>query len=101
MPSNYQKEKLSIHQKLVGDAVRIGQTIPYIHTLVELDATNARSFLRKYRRENGINISFSTYIMACCTKAIQQDVTIQRMKTFRNHAVAFDEVDVFYPTESA
>ncbi len=100
MASTYQKEKLSIHQKMVGDAVRIGRTIPYIHTLVELDATNARSFLRAYRRSSGINISFSTYLMTCCAKAIQQDVSIQRMKSIGNSTTQFEEVDLFYPTES-
>ena len=100
MASIYQKEKLSIHQKMVGDAVRIGRTIPYIHTLVELDATNARSFLRAYRRSSGVNISFSTYLMTCCAKAIQQDVSIQRMKSFGNSTILFEEVDLFYPTES-
>jgi pyruvate/2-oxoglutarate dehydrogenase complex dihydrolipoamide acyltransferase (E2) component len=100
MSSSYKKEKLSLHQKMVGDAVRIGRKIPYIHTLVELDATNARAFLRRYRRASGINISFSTYIMKCCAKAIQQETSIQRMKSFGNTTVEFSKVDLFYPTET-
>jgi pyruvate/2-oxoglutarate dehydrogenase complex dihydrolipoamide acyltransferase (E2) component len=99
MSSHYVKHKLSIHQKMVGDAVRIGKEIPYIHTLVELDATNARKFLREYRKSSGNNVSFSTYIMLCCAKAVQQDVSIQRMKTFGSNVLEFKEVDMFYPTE--
>lgn len=100
MASNYLTDKLSIHQKMVGDAVRIGSRFPYIHTLVELDATNARSFLRAYRRSSGVHVSFSTYMLCCCAKAAQQDVSIQQMKS-GNKSILFEDVDVFYPTETS
>ncbi|MFT5723156.1 MAG: pyruvate/2-oxoglutarate dehydrogenase complex dihydrolipoamide acyltransferase (E2) component [Bacteroidia bacterium] len=100
MSSNSSKHKLSLHQKMVGDAVRIGQTIPYIHTLVELNATKARGFLRAYRKKTGLKISFSTYLMLCCAKAVGQNTSIQQMKSWNNTAVTFDEVDFFFPIET-
>ena len=99
MPANHVKQKIPIHQKMVGDAVRLGNKTPYIHTLVELEATHARNLLRKYRRVHSQSVSFSTYVMACCIKAIKQDTRIQRTFTGNNSSVDYDVVDVFYPTE--
>ncbi len=99
MPTNYVKQKIPIHQKMVGDAVRLGNKTPYIHTLVELDATHARGLLRTYRKDGGKSVSFSTYLLACCVKAIKENPSIQRTYMRNNSAVDFNTVDVFYPTE--
>lgn len=92
--------KLSIHQKMVGDAVRIGLRYPYIHALVELDITDTRQHLRTFRKETGQQVSLSAYILHACAKAIVADPSIQSMPYTWNRVTTFEEADFFMPMEN-
>ncbi|MBO6516205.1 MAG: 2-oxo acid dehydrogenase subunit E2 [Bacteroidia bacterium] len=96
----FEKKAISLHQKMAGDAVRVGKRIPHIYTFVELDATQAREQIRAYRRETGKQVSFSAYLMHCCAKAIEQDKEIQTMAVTRNKLITPSQVDFFVPLEA-
>ncbi len=101
LKSNYIIRKLNLSQKLVGDAVRIGKDIPYIHSLSVLDVTAARKILRQYRRKTGEPVSLTSYILYCCAQAIKQDISIQQMLGWNNKLVAHNDIDFFFPSEKA
>ncbi len=98
--SKVEVNPISIHQKMVGDAVRIGATMPFIHALTEFDITQARVHLRAHRRSTGEHISLSAYILLACAKAVEKDTSMQSMKLLGNKTATFREVDFFVPMES-
>ena len=101
MPTNYVKQKIPIHQKMVGDAVRLGNKTPYIHTLVELDATQCTGIAyARIVEVQAVNLfPFRPTSLACCAKAIQQDPSIQRTHSICGTSPTADlrTVDRFLP----
>lgn len=91
--------KISASQKMVGDAVRMGKRIPYIHSLIELDGSTVRKNIAAHRAANKKPISLNAYLIKACSLAVAAMPDIQRMKTWRNKTVTFSDVDVFAPYE--
>lgn len=79
---------------LMVDGGRMGRQKHTIHGLVEFDITRARERIRQYRAQTGEALSFSVFFLTCLGKAIEENKSIQAYRSWRNHLVIFDEVDV-------
>jgi pyruvate/2-oxoglutarate dehydrogenase complex dihydrolipoamide acyltransferase (E2) component len=96
--SQYQPTYLS--KIMIADAVRLGLRIPNIHSLVELDITNARRHLREFRKQSGQKRSLTSYLVHACVQTINEDRSIQGMRDFRGGIRIYKNVDVFFPIEN-
>ncbi|MCB9262423.1 MAG: 2-oxo acid dehydrogenase subunit E2 [Flavobacteriales bacterium] len=94
------KVRIDTSQKMTADAVRLGQQIPYIHALVELDVTEAKIALRNYRKVHGQKISFSAYVMHCVAQATARHLQLTAVWGSRKKTL-YDEVDFFFAYENS
>jgi len=72
---------------------------PMIHGLIEVDVTKARAFLRAYKATTGESLSFTAFLIACLSKAVEEDKTVQAFRKGGKRLVVFDDVDVYMPVE--
>jgi pyruvate/2-oxoglutarate dehydrogenase complex dihydrolipoamide acyltransferase (E2) component len=65
-----------------------------IHGLVELDITETRKAIHRYRRAAGEPLSFTALIVASFAHVVGVDPSVQALRRGRNRVVVFDDVDV-------
>lgn len=65
-----------------------------IHGLVELDITETRKAIHRYRRAAGEPLSFTALIVASFAHVVGADPSVQALRRGRNRVVVFDDVDV-------
>ncbi len=101
MKSNneYSVQPFTLERKLVEDANRIGQTIPFIHGIFDADITEVRSKIKELRNSKKINLSLSAYLLHCFVSTINETKQVQACKSWNNKVYTFNEVDVFFPIE--
>ncbi len=71
----------------------------YIKALIELDVTKARSYVRHYRKETGINLSFFAWFVSCIADAIDRNRAVHACRCGRGKVVIFEDVDISMPIE--
>jgi pyruvate/2-oxoglutarate dehydrogenase complex dihydrolipoamide acyltransferase (E2) component len=76
------------------DAGRMGRRKHIIHSLVELDVTKARQYIREHRTKTGESLSFTAFIITCLAKAVEMNRYVQAYRNWRGHLVIFDKVNV-------
>ncbi len=85
---------------MIADAVRLGKGNTHIHALVELDITNARSYLKSYKQDGGQSPSLTSYIIRAVLLALEENKSLHGIRDFRGGTRIFDEIDVFFPIEN-
>lgn len=70
-----------------------------IHGLIEVDVTYTRLKLREIRREQGREVSLSSFVLYCVAKSVQADKRMHAYRDGRNRLFLFDEVDISTPVE--
>ncbi len=71
----------------------------YIKALIELDVTKARAYVRNYRKEKGINLSFFAWLVKCIAEAVDRNRAVHACRYGRGKVVIFEEVDISIPVE--
>jgi len=84
---------------LVQDAARLGHKVPHILTLGEVDVTEIRYQIRKYRRTLKKRLSISTYLLYCYVKTLEEFQHLQGYKGWSNKVTIFEDIDVMFPVE--
>ena len=70
-----------------------------IHAMVELDVTDARKLIRKYRDKIGKKISFTGWLIKCVAQAVSEHKELNSFRQGRRKIVVFDDVDIGIPVE--
>lgn len=65
-----------------------------IHSLTELDVTEPREYIRQHRAKTGGSLSFTAFVIACLSKAVDEDKYMHAYRQWGNRLVLFDDVDV-------
>jgi pyruvate/2-oxoglutarate dehydrogenase complex dihydrolipoamide acyltransferase (E2) component len=65
-----------------------------IHSLIEVDITNARKNLRQIKRETKKYISFTGYIIHCVSKTVEENKIMHAYRNRKNQLILFSDVDV-------
>lgn len=65
-----------------------------IHSLIEVDISNARKNIRKIKKETNSYISFTGYIIYCVSKAVDKNKIMHAYRNKKNQLILFDDVDV-------
>lgn len=64
------------------------------HALIEVDVTDARTCLRKYKERTGESLSFTAFIIACVARAVDENKLLNACRKGTKQLVLFDTVDV-------
>jgi len=86
-------------RRFMAAAYRATQHKPMIHSLLEVDVTRARAFLREHKANTGEALSFTAFLIACLAKAVDEHKTVQAIRKGSKHLILFDEVDVLTDIE--
>jgi pyruvate/2-oxoglutarate dehydrogenase complex dihydrolipoamide acyltransferase (E2) component len=70
-----------------------------MYALLEVDVTFARKFIEDYKAQTGEQLSFTSYLISCLARAVDEDKSVQAYRKGSKQLVMFDEVDVGYMVE--
>jgi pyruvate/2-oxoglutarate dehydrogenase complex dihydrolipoamide acyltransferase (E2) component len=81
-------------RRLMAAAFRVSRHMPMMHGLLEVDVSRARTFLREHKAKTGETLSFTAFLIACLTQAVDEHKVVQAFRKGRKHLILFEEVDV-------
>lgn len=76
------------------DVLREGQRKRFIHGLFEVDVTDVRKRLHEHKARTGEPLSFTSFVIHCLGRAVDENKILHAFRQGRNKLVLFDEVDV-------
>lgn len=65
-----------------------------IHGLIEVDVTKAREFIREHAARTGENLSFTSFIVSCVGRAVDENKAVQAIRNWKKELVLFENVDL-------
>jgi pyruvate/2-oxoglutarate dehydrogenase complex dihydrolipoamide acyltransferase (E2) component len=92
--ADYQMAHYPKFRRFEAVMLRSLQRMPMIHSLIEVDVTRARAFLREHKAKTGESLSFTGFIIACLAKAVDENKSVQAYRKGRNQLIFFENVDV-------
>ena len=81
-------------RRIIAVMLRSFQHKLLIHSLIEVDVTGARTFLREHKAKTGESLSFTAFLIACLSKAVDEHKAVQAYRKGRKHLIVFEDVDV-------
>jgi pyruvate/2-oxoglutarate dehydrogenase complex dihydrolipoamide acyltransferase (E2) component len=81
-------------RQLIVDTARVALRKHTIRSLLEVDVTRVRQFIREHAAQTGETLSFTAFVIACLGRAVAANKYVQAYRTWRNQLVIFDDVDV-------
>ena len=76
------------------DTLRWAKKRPTIPMLLEVDVTDARNAVRAFRRDTGIGLSFTAWVISCVARAAAEHPRVHAIRRGKRELVLFHEVDV-------
>lgn len=70
-----------------------------MYALLEVEVTLARKFIEDYKAKTGEQLSFTGYLIACLSRAVDEDKAVQAYRKGSKQLVKFDDVDVGFMVE--
>ncbi|NHI88078.1 MAG: hypothetical protein EAX87_01075 [Candidatus Thorarchaeota archaeon] len=65
-----------------------------IYGLVEVDVTQARTFISEIEERTGEKMSFTAWVIKCVSQAVSEHIEVQALRKGKKKLVIFDDVDV-------
>lgn len=81
-------------RRFAFDAGYLGRRRHIVHGLIEVDVTKARDYIRAHQRETGEKLSFTAFIIACLSQAIEEHPHVHAYRDWRNRLVIFRDVNI-------
>ena len=95
----YHIKPFSTQRKNVTLIIKEGWKKHTIHTLIEVDVTNARRKIKDYANQTGEKLSFTGWIITCAAKALSDHKELNAIRKGRNKIIYFDDIDIPIPVE--
>ena len=77
----------------VVDSLQQAKRMSVVHIITEVDVTNARRWVREFRKKIGESLSFTAFLTCCLARAVDEDKSMHAYRT-GNKLVVYDEVDI-------
>jgi pyruvate/2-oxoglutarate dehydrogenase complex dihydrolipoamide acyltransferase (E2) component len=90
----YRIEPIPKVRRFSLDAGYLGRRRHIIHGLIEVDVTLARSILSAHRARTGERLSFTAYVIACLSKALESNHHLRAHRTWRERLLMFDDLNI-------
>ena len=65
-----------------------------IHGLIDVDVTDARIKLKKYKNEKGESISFTAWLVTCIAKSVSENIKLNTFRLGRRKTITFNDIDI-------
>ena len=90
----YRIEPIPRMRRFAIDSGYLGRRRNIVHGLIEVDITEARSYIREHRLRTGDTLSFTAFIIHCLGKAIETNRHLHAYRDWRNRLVIFDDIHI-------
>jgi pyruvate/2-oxoglutarate dehydrogenase complex dihydrolipoamide acyltransferase (E2) component len=97
--AEYQVVPYPNYRRWMVAALRSTQHKPLMHGLLEVDVSAARTALRTHKAQTGEAFSFTAFLIACLSKAVEEHKAVQAFRRGRKQLVLFADVDVLTDIE--
>lgn len=95
----YTTKPFPLYRHFVTDWLELASHKHTIHGLIEPDITKPRARIREIKQATGGSISFTSFIIYCCARAVEENRLVHAYRDWRNRLILFDDVDVAVPVE--
>ena len=65
-----------------------------MRAMLEVDVTDARVLLRRYRRQQRIQASMLSWVIRCVAEAVKEFPRVHGLRQGKRHLLVFDQVDI-------
>lgn len=96
---NYKTIPYSKFRKNIEIVTKEGWLKRSINVFLEIDVTDAKNKIKKYKEKTGEKISFTGWIIKCVSESLSRHKMLNAYRQGRNKIVIFDDVDVAVPVE--
>lgn len=95
----YTIKPFSINRVMVEDANKLGQKIPFVYVLAEIDITGVKKKIKDYNQINNSQLTLNNFFLYCFSKTVADKKDLHAIKNWKNQLIVFDDIDVFFPIE--
>lgn len=81
-------------RRFAFDAGYLGRRRHIVHGLIEVDVTDAGAIMREHKRTTGERLSFTSFIIHCLSKAIEEHPHLHAYRDWRGRLVIFEDINV-------
>jgi len=96
---NYIKKPYTKYRKNIEIITKEGWRKKRFSSLLEIDVTNTRNIIKKYKDTKGFKISFTGWIIKCVAQTMSEYKEFNSYKHGNSKILIFDDVDVAIPVE--
>jgi pyruvate/2-oxoglutarate dehydrogenase complex dihydrolipoamide acyltransferase (E2) component len=95
----YKKEKYTLLRRLIAESQYSLYRKHYMKGFFEIDITECRKAIKKYRSEKKKSLSLIAFLMKCIATAIAENRSVQALKK-NNTLITFDDIDLSITIET-
>ena len=96
---NYTKKPYTKYRKNIEIVVKEAWRKRRFNSILEIDVTNARNIIKKYKDKKGFKISFTGWVIKCVAQTMSEYKEFNSYKHGNSKILIFDDVDVAIPVE--
>lgn len=94
MNKSYSTRSFPVSRLFTMDIGKLGRRKHHIKAIVEFDVTCARSLIKKRRSETGERFSFTSWLLYCIARAVDEHREVHALRKGKRQLVIFDDVDI-------
>ncbi|NHJ49337.1 MAG: 2-oxo acid dehydrogenase subunit E2 [Asgard group archaeon] len=96
---NYQTKKFSKNRRVLAETYDFFLKKHYMTGYIEIDVTKGKSLIKKYELENGLKLSFTSWIVKSLSKIIEKYPRFNSFRKGRNKIIVFEDIDIIIMVE--
>jgi len=81
-------------RRFMEEAIRSTHNKPMMHGLLEVDVTDARTYIREEKARTGESPSFTGFVIGCLGRAVEEHPEVHALRDGNHRLVLFGDVDV-------
>jgi pyruvate/2-oxoglutarate dehydrogenase complex dihydrolipoamide acyltransferase (E2) component len=95
----FEKKVFSKNRQNIVLITKEGSRKRSVHALIEVDVTNARKIIHKFKLEGSRDVSFTGWLVKCIAQAVSEHKELNTYRLGKRKTIVFEDVDVPIPIE--
>jgi len=95
----YQVKLYSKYRRNIELITKEGWRKRSYHAILEIDVTEARKIIQKYKEKTGEKISFTAWVIKCISQTLSEYKEFNAYRHGKRKIIVFDDVDIALPIE--
>lgn len=96
---NYKVKRFSQNRRLLAETYDFFLQKHYMTGYIEIDVTKGRRLIKKYEKEKGLKISFTSWIAKSLSKVIEAYPRFNSYRKGKNKIIVFEDIDIIIMVE--